>query len=118
MYEKIKMDASCLQIDRCVVISRMRIDAILEIDRGKIIYRVVTKNVEFPIVWQAVKINKRTLPIHTFSSSLVDTVAILAQGNNWILRSRNPFYVFSKRFDSDGRTFFIFSINVCHSIYV
>ena len=109
MYEKIKMDASCLQIDRCVVISRMRIDAILEIDRGKIIYRVVTKNVEFPIVWQAVKINKRTLPIvHTFSSSLVDTVAILAQGNNWILRSRNPFYVFSRRFDSDRRTFFIF----------
>ena len=31
---------------------------------------------------------------HTNHTHISDTVAILAQGNNWIMRSRNPFYNF------------------------
>ena len=47
-------------------------------------------------------------PLVADTCSIVVTVAILAQGNNWIMRSRNPFSAFRNGFDSDRRNIFYF----------
>ena len=39
--------------------------------------------------------------VHTLIEPIVSTVAILAQGKHWIMRSRNPLFVFPRRFDSE-----------------
>ena len=40
------------------------------------------------------------LHVHTDQVHVVSTVAILAQGKHWIMRSRNPLFVFWCLFDS------------------
>ena len=51
---------------------------------------------------------KWTIPKVAKNQSKVVTVAILAQGNNWIMRWRNPFSIFWSWFNSDEGNFFVF----------
>ena len=49
------------------------------------------------------------LHVHTDQVHVISTVAILAQGKHWIMRSRNPLFVFPCVFDARcGNIFYFF----------